>query len=161
MTDVLDWAAAILVLCGSLFAFTAAVGLVRFPDTVSRMHPSTKTQVLGLILVLSGAGIRLRGSVDVGMLVLAGLFTVIVSPVFAHLVGRTAYRERGLRVDLMTRDEMPAEPEEVDEKLIEDNDDDAADEDEAAENDNRAGEDAPGGADGPDTADGPDGGRKR
>ncbi|WP_182346601.1 monovalent cation/H(+) antiporter subunit G [Tomitella gaofuii] len=127
MNAALDWTAAILVLLGALFALTAAIGLVRFPDTVSRMHPSTKTQVLGLILVLVGAGIRLRGSVDVGMLVLAGLFTVIVSPVFAHLVGRSAYRERGLRVDLMTRDEMPAEPEVVDESLDEGEDEDDSD----------------------------------
>ncbi|GAA4820820.1 hypothetical protein GCM10023353_31100 [Tomitella cavernea] len=133
MSTALDWTAAILVLLGSLFALTAAIGLVRFPDTVSRMHPSTKTQVLGLLLVLTGAGIRLHGSVDVGMLVLAGLFTVIVSPVFAHLVGRSAYRERGLRVDLMTRDEMPAEPAVVDEQLDEDSDDaaDADDSDDA------------------------------
>ena len=98
--------AAVLVLCGSLFALTAAIGLARFPDTISRLHPGTKTQVLGLILVLLGAGLRLRGSTDIWMLVLAALFTVIASPVFAHLVGRAAYRERGLRGDLTTRDEM-------------------------------------------------------
>lgn len=107
MTDFLNVLAATLVLLGSLFALTAAIGLVRFPDTISRMHPSTKTQVFGLLLILIGAGIRLRGNVDVGMLVLAGLFTFIVSPVFAHLVGRTSYREHGLRTDLLTKDEMP------------------------------------------------------
>ncbi|MDN5760202.1 MAG: monovalent cation/H(+) antiporter subunit G [Tomitella sp.] len=127
MTAVLDWISAFLVLAGSLFAFTAAVGMVRFPDTISRMHPSTKTQVFGLVLVLIGAGIRLRGSVDVGMLVLAGLFTVIVSPVFAHLVGRTAYRERGLRKDLMTRDEMPPTPPDADDPVDPDSLDDTAD----------------------------------
>lgn len=107
MTAVLDGVAAALVLIGAIFAFTAAVGLVRFPDTISRMHPSTKTQVFGLVLVLIGAVIRLRNSPDVGMLVLAGMFTVIVSPVFAHLVGRTAYREGGMHPSVMTRDEMP------------------------------------------------------
>ena len=107
MNAFLDFVAATLVLLGSAFALTAALGLLRFPDTISRMHPSTKTQVFGLLLILLGAGIRLRGNVDVGMLVLAGLFTFIVSPVFAHLVGRASYRERGLRADLVTKDEMP------------------------------------------------------
>ncbi len=107
MNTFLDIAAATLVLLGSLFALTAAMGLVRFPDTISRMHPSTKTQVFGLLLILIGAGIRLRGSVDVGMLVLAGLFTFIVSPVFAHLVGRASYRERGLSPDQVPADETP------------------------------------------------------
>lgn len=127
MSAVLDWAAAVLVLCGAVFALTAAIGLARFPDTISRLHPGTKTQVLGLILILIGAGLRLHDSSDIWMLVLAGLFTVIASPVFAHLVGRAAYRESGLRTDLTTRDEM-RDP--VDRGDLADPDDDAAPADE-------------------------------
>ena len=63
---------AVLVLAGSTLALTAAIGVVRFPDTLSRMHAATKPQVLGLLLVLVGAAIRLRGHADVGMLILAG-----------------------------------------------------------------------------------------
>ena len=58
---------------GSALALTAAIGVVRFPDTLSRMHAATKPQVLGLLLVLVGAAIRLRGNVDVGMLILTGV----------------------------------------------------------------------------------------
>ncbi|MDG3010024.1 monovalent cation/H(+) antiporter subunit G [Rhodococcus sp. D2-41] len=111
MSTTLDVVAAVLVLIGSLFALTAAIGLVRFPDTLSRMHPGTKPQVLGLVLVLIGAGLRLRDSVDLGMLVLAALFALITSPLFAHLVGRLSYREQSVRTDLMTVDEMD-EPDE-------------------------------------------------
>jgi multicomponent Na+:H+ antiporter subunit G len=106
MNGALDVLAAVLVLCGSTLALTAAIGVVRFPDTLSRMHAATKPQVLGLLLVLTGAAIRLRGHPDVGMLILAGLFTVITAPVVANRVGQLAYREQSFRDDLLTKDEM-------------------------------------------------------
>jgi multicomponent Na+:H+ antiporter subunit G len=106
VSDVLDVLAAVLVLGGSLLALTAAIGVVRFPDTLSRMHAATKPQVLGLLLVLGGAGIRLRGHPDVGMLILAGLFALITAPVVANRVGQLAYREQSFRDDLLTKDEM-------------------------------------------------------
>lgn len=95
-----------LVLGGSVLALTAAVGVVRFPDTLSRMHAATKPQVLGLLLVLMGAAIRLHGHVDVGMVVLTGVFTVITAPVVANRVGQLAYREQNFRDDLMVKDEL-------------------------------------------------------
>ena len=103
---VLDIAAGVLVLSGSALALTAAIGVVRFPDTLSRMHAAPKPQVLGLLLVLVGAAIRLRGHADVGMLILAGSFTVITAPVVANRVGQLAYREQSFRDDLLTKDEM-------------------------------------------------------
>jgi multicomponent Na+:H+ antiporter subunit G len=104
--NALDVLAGVLVLAGSLLALTAAIGVVRFPDTLSRMHAATKPQVLGLLLVLFGAAIRLRGHPDVGMLILAGLFAVITAPVIANRVGQLAYREQSFRDDLLTRDEI-------------------------------------------------------
>lgn len=95
-----------LVLAGSLLALTSAIGVVRFPDTLARMHAATKPQVLGLLLVLAGAAIRLRGNIDVGMLILTGIFTLITAPVVANRVGQLAYREQNIRDDLMTKDEM-------------------------------------------------------
>ncbi|MCT7658621.1 monovalent cation/H(+) antiporter subunit G [Mycobacterium deserti] len=106
MTNTLDIITGVLVLGGSTLALTAAIGVVRFPDTLTRMHAASKPQVLGLLLVLAGAAIRLRGNIDVGMLILAGLFTVITAPVIANRVGQLAYRERSIRDDLLTRDEM-------------------------------------------------------
>jgi multicomponent Na+:H+ antiporter subunit G len=100
-----DVAAAVLVLSGSALALTAAIGVVRFPDTLSRMHAATKPQVLGLLLVLIGAAIRLRGNVDVGMLILTGMFAVITAPVVANRVGQLAYREQNLK-DMLTKDEL-------------------------------------------------------
>ncbi|MCX2710639.1 monovalent cation/H(+) antiporter subunit G [Mycolicibacterium sp. J2] len=102
---VLDVLAAVLVLGGSALALTAAIGVVRFPDTLSRMHAASKPQVLGLLLVLCGAAIRLRGNADVGMVILAGLFTLITAPVVANRVGQLAYREQNLQ-DSLAKDDL-------------------------------------------------------
>ena len=103
--NVLDVVCAVLVLGGSALALTAAIGVVRFPDTLSRMHAATKPQVLGLLLVLIGAAIRLRGHPDVGMIILTGLFTLITAPVVAQRVGQLAYREQDIS-HLLVVDEM-------------------------------------------------------
>lgn len=104
--NALDVVTAVLVLTGSLLALTAAIGVVRFPDTLTRMHAATKPQVLGLLLVLGGAAIRLRDHVDVGMIILTGLFTLITAPVVAHRVGQLAYREQNVSDNLLSIDEI-------------------------------------------------------
>ncbi|AQA02059.1 Na+/H+ antiporter subunit G [Mycobacterium sp. MS1601] len=101
-----DVISGVLILGGSALALTAAIGVVRFPDTLSRMHAASKPQTLGLLLVLMGAALRLRGHPDVGMIILTGLFTLITAPVVAQRVGQLAYREQGSREGLFATDEM-------------------------------------------------------
>ena len=115
MSAVLDVVGAVLVLAGALLALTAAIGLLRLPDTLSRMHAATKPQTLGLVLVALGAALRLRDGPDVWMLVLAAVFQLVTAPVTAHLVSRRAVGRGGLRADLLHVDERtaaepPAEP---------------------------------------------------
>jgi multicomponent Na+:H+ antiporter subunit G len=99
VTAVCDDMAAAFILFGSALALTAAIGIVRFTDTLSRMHAATKPQVTGLVLVLIGAIIWLRDNTQIWMLILVGLFTLLTAPVIAHLVGRVAYREQRYRRD--------------------------------------------------------------
>ncbi|OQS15056.1 Na+/H+ antiporter subunit G [Nocardia donostiensis] len=106
MTTVANWISGTLILLGSAMAFTAAIGIVRFPDTLFRMHPATKPQVIGLTLVLTGTIIRVYDSPDAWMLLLVGLFTLITAPVIAHLLGRTAYREQRHRDGLLAVNEL-------------------------------------------------------
>lgn len=80
-------------LLGAGFALTAALGIVRFPDILTRMHPASKAQLVGLLLVLVGTGVRVRHDPNAWMLALVGLFTLLTTPVITHLLGRTAYRE--------------------------------------------------------------------
>ncbi|MEV8191408.1 monovalent cation/H(+) antiporter subunit G [Rhodococcus pyridinivorans] len=104
MTTIIDTFAHLLILIGAVISLTAAIGVVRFRDTLSRMHPATKPQVVGLLFVLGGAMISLRSSVDIWMMALAGMFMVLTAPVIAHRVGRVAYREQLGRDGLLDED---------------------------------------------------------
>lgn len=108
-TTVADVVAAICLLGGSLLAFAAGVGMVRFPDLLSRMHSTTKPQVLGLILVLMGLALRVRSAPAVWMLVLVAVFQLLTSPVASHMVGRAGYRTGKVRSELLVVDELTAD----------------------------------------------------
>ncbi|AFA71887.1 putative monovalent cation/H+ antiporter subunit G [Gordonia polyisoprenivorans VH2] len=102
-----DIVSAVFLTIGALMAVTAAIGILRFPDTLSRMHSATKPQTLGLLMMLIGAMVSIGGThVDMGMLVLAGLFALITAPVVAHRIGRLVYQEQRAQDGLMSRDQM-------------------------------------------------------
>ncbi|WP_080796752.1 monovalent cation/H(+) antiporter subunit G [Corynebacterium pacaense] len=115
ITDIISL---VLIMCGALLSFSAAVGLIRFRDTMSRVHAITKPQTTGLILTVLGALIRILGHDefdvaqrgDMGILVLLVLFALLTSPVTAQRVGRVSRRE-GLYGDRdgLTRNDAPAE----------------------------------------------------
>lgn len=103
---VADALAAACFLGGSLLALVAAIGLLRFPDLLSRMHAGTKPQVLGLILMAAGLALHLRSARVGGLLLLVVVFQMITAPVAAHMVGRAGYRTGRIRDDLLVRDEL-------------------------------------------------------
>lgn len=104
--DIADLVSAVLLLVGAFLALVAAVGLLRFPDLLTRMHAATKPQVLGLLLIIVGLGLRLRSPFDIGMLALIVLFQLLTAPVSAHMIGRTAFRRTRVRQDLLLIDEL-------------------------------------------------------
>lgn len=90
--DVLDILGLVCLLLGAMLCMAAGVGMLRFPDLLTRMHAGTKPQILGVILVIIGVGLRTRSGLDVGMLVLIALFQMLTIPVGAHMVGRAGFR---------------------------------------------------------------------
>ncbi|MFL1377582.1 MULTISPECIES: monovalent cation/H(+) antiporter subunit G [unclassified Nocardiopsis] len=111
LVDVLDWIAILCLLAGALLSLVAAVGLIRFPDLLSRMHTAAKPQVLGMLLVLVGIGLRLMpveetNVFNVGTLLLVGLFQIVTIPVAGHIAARVGYRTGRIREDLLARDEL-------------------------------------------------------
>lgn len=101
-------ASGICLILGAMLSFVAGVGLLRFPDVLSRMHAATKPQVLGLLFILLGVALQLRTSLDITTLVLVGMFQLLTAPVAAHMVGRAAYRAGQVREDLLLIDELIA-----------------------------------------------------
>ncbi|HCC61138.1 MAG TPA: cation:proton antiporter [Pseudomonas sp.] len=53
----LSW---LLLIGGLLFFVAGSIGLLRFPDTVSRLHALTKADTLGLGLVIAGLSLACR-----------------------------------------------------------------------------------------------------
>jgi len=97
--QITDTAGAVLVFFGAAISLLGVVGMLKLPDVLSRSHAATKPQTLGLLLVLAGVALRLRGGMDLATLALIGFFQLMTGPVAAHLVARSAYRtgqiERG------------------------------------------------------------------
>lgn len=108
-TDVADVAAAGCMLLGALLALLAAIGVVRLPDLLSRMHAATKPQTLGTVLVLAGVALHLRQPGIVGLLALVVLMQMATSVVASHMVGRASFRAGQVRHDLLVVDELGVE----------------------------------------------------
>ncbi len=88
MNDIIT---ALLLVLGSLFSFVAALGMLRLPDTVIRMHAATKAGTLGAGLILIGEAV-FYAELGIALRSLAAItFLLLTAPVAAHLIGRAAY----------------------------------------------------------------------
>ena len=95
-----------LALLGCLLTLLAAVGVVRFPDVLARMHALTKASTLGLVLVVVGGAVTLDHPNDVTSLLLAGALQVLTLPVAANMMSRATYRAEGIRHEVDVVDEL-------------------------------------------------------
>lgn len=105
---VIDVVTAVFLVVGALMSLGAAIGLLRFPDLMSRMHAATKPQVLGLFLMLAAIGLQMRTWWVWPILLVAWIFQLLTAPVSAHMVGRSAYRTKHGHRELLTKDELEA-----------------------------------------------------
>ncbi|KNH17746.1 sodium:proton antiporter [Arthrobacter sp. ZBG10] len=101
-----DLASAVFMIVGAIMSLGAAIGLLRFPDLLSRMHAATKPQVLGLFLLLAAIGLQMRTWWVWPVLVVAWIFQLLTVPVSAHMVGRAGYRTKHLHRELLTSDDL-------------------------------------------------------
>ena len=103
-----DVLSAVFMIVGATMSLGAAIGLLRFPDLLSRMHSATKPQVLGLFLLLASIGLQMRTWWVWPVLLVAWIFQLLTVPVSAHMVGRAGYRTKHLHRELLTSDELEA-----------------------------------------------------
>jgi multicomponent Na+:H+ antiporter subunit G len=81
-----------LLIAGGLFAFVAALGVLRLPDAIIRMHAATKAGTLGCGLIFAAVAVN---QLETGTTLRAGaaiVFLLLTAPVAAHLIGRAAYK---------------------------------------------------------------------
>jgi multicomponent Na+:H+ antiporter subunit G len=104
-----DGLAHLLLLAGALFMFIAAVGLLRMPDLMTRMHATTKASVLGAALMLSGVALHFGSGTLAAKMLAVIVFITLTSPVAAHIIGRAGYAS-GIRLWPGTVKDALAEP---------------------------------------------------
>jgi len=85
-----DIISAFFILTGALFMLISSIGMIRLPDFYIRNSASTKSVVLGVLLILLGVGIHYN-DIMIFIEIFAILFFIfLISPMAAHVVARAA-----------------------------------------------------------------------
>ena len=78
-----------LLLAGGLLFFAAgSIGLLRFPDTLSRLHALTKADTLGFGLVVAGLALRAGSLLEVAQVLLILLLVLASGATACQLLAR-------------------------------------------------------------------------
>src|SRR5690625_6796352 len=82
----------LLLLAGTFFIFSSALGLIRFPGVFTRLHAATKAPTLGIISILLATFFFLYGSHQLfsGKLLLAIFFIMLLFPVCGYMLSCAA-----------------------------------------------------------------------
>jgi len=75
---------------GLFFFLAGTVGLIRFPDTFTRLHALTKADNLGLGFIALGVAFQAESWAQVAQLALIWVLTLLAAGAMAQLVARTA-----------------------------------------------------------------------
>jgi multicomponent Na+:H+ antiporter subunit G len=102
----LDAAAGVLLVIGALLSVAAGIGLLRFPDALTRLHAGTKPQIFGLICILAAIALTNRSWATLLALAPVLLLQMLTAPISAHMVGRAGYRTGNFRPDRLAVDEL-------------------------------------------------------
>lgn len=94
----IPFVADVLALLGVLVMTIGVYGVIRMPDTYTRLHAASKMVVLGAMPLLLASAFT--GDKEVVLRVaLIAVFLLLTTPVSAHVVGRAAYqRSERMRV---------------------------------------------------------------
>jgi multicomponent Na+:H+ antiporter subunit G len=78
-----------IILVGSVFLFSAGLGVLRMPDAYNRIQTGTKASTLGNLLVLAGLAV-LHPAWTWKLLILI-FFVLLTNPVSSHALARGAH----------------------------------------------------------------------
>jgi multicomponent Na+:H+ antiporter subunit G len=94
MTYLVDAFTIVMVCAGAFFFLAGTVGLLRFPDSLTRLHALTKVDNLGLGLIVLGLLPQVGGLLAGLKLILVWLLVQVSSAMAAQLIARVARGER-------------------------------------------------------------------
>jgi multicomponent Na+:H+ antiporter subunit G len=93
MSVVIDIYSIIAIGAGAFFFFAGTVGLLRFPDTLTRLHALTKADNLGLGLVVLGLLPRAGSPLAALRLIAIWVLVQLAGATVSQLVARAARRK--------------------------------------------------------------------
>lgn len=88
---IIEWLTAFVLLAGSAFMLIAALGVLRMPDLLTRMHATTKAGVLGAGLTMVAVALHFGTEPVIAKAVAVIAFLALTAPVAAHAIGRAGY----------------------------------------------------------------------
>jgi len=103
----LELVGSLTILAGSVFLFSAGVGVLRMPDSYNRIQTGTKASTLGTILVL--AGLAMLHPAWTWKLVILIFFVLLTNPVSSHALARAAHTIHVAEAESMVIDTLEEE----------------------------------------------------
>lgn len=95
MSTLLDLWTMAAVCAGAIFFLAGMVGLLRFPDSLTRLHALTKADNLGLGLVVLGLLPQAGGVLDALKLLLIWFLLLLSGAAVSQLIAHRIVREAG------------------------------------------------------------------
>ncbi len=92
MSRLADLITVVSVAAGAFFFMAGTTGLLRFPDTLTRLHALTKADNLGLGLIVLGLLPRAGGLLGAFKLVIVWLLVQLSAATVSQLIAREARR---------------------------------------------------------------------
>ena len=92
-----DCAAVSLIILGTVFFLAGTMGLLRFPDVYTRLHALTKSDNVGLGLMVAGLAVQAESCFVVGKLLLIWLLVLLAGASVANLIANGAM-QRGIQI---------------------------------------------------------------
>lgn len=90
MIEFIEVISALIALLAGVFCLAAAMGVLRFPSALTRMHASSKVGAMGGSLALLAAAVDIGGVGAATRAALGITFLLLTAPIGAHLLGRAA-----------------------------------------------------------------------
>lgn len=92
--SVLNILTIVLTLAGCYFFLAGTLGLLRFPDVLTRLHAVTKADNLGLGLIVAGMALQTGSVLTSIKMALIWVLVLLAGATSCYLIGRGAWENR-------------------------------------------------------------------
>ncbi len=105
----IEWIVFIFLIMGALFILISAIGIIRLPDLFMRMHATTKTNSIGISLILIGTMMAFPQVTNIlkGLMII--IFIYLTSPLGAHMIGKAGLITKAKKWERNVRDDFTKE----------------------------------------------------